>query len=186
METKNDAQLVADYLAGDDQSLTILIEKYLKQIYYFVYTYVTNEQEAEDITQEVFVRVWRNLKKFDREKSFKTWILTIAKYASIDALKKKKAINFSAFDDENGNNAVIEMLMDHALLPDEVNEQKGVASMIACATAFLSPSYQRILSMRYHDDFTFAKISEVLHEPLNTVKSRHRRALSILKKILNH
>ena len=185
MNTKNDAQLVADYLNGDEQSLHLLIEKYLKQVYGFVYSYVRGNAEAEDITQEVFVRAWRNLKKFDPEKNFKTWIFAIAKHASIDALKKKKAVNFSAFDDENGDNALFEMLMDTGLLPDEIFEKKHAAKMLAGLTRLLAPAYRRVLALRYQDDLTFAKISETLHEPLDTIKSRHRRALMVLKKMLN-
>ena len=86
METR-DAQLVADYLNGDEQSLHLLIERYLKPVYRFVHSYVGSDLDAEDISQEVFVRAWRNLKKFDQEKSFKTWIFAIAKHASIDVLK---------------------------------------------------------------------------------------------------
>ena len=184
METR-DAQLVADYLDGDEQSLHVLIERYLKPVYYFVRSYGGSDSDAEDITQEVFVRAWRNLKKFDQEKSFKTWIFAIAKYASIDALKKKKAINFSAFDDENGDNALFETLMDTGLLPDEIFEKKRVAKMLAGVTRLLSPAYRHVLSLRYQDDLTFAKISETLDEPIDTIKSRHRRALLTLKKILN-
>ena len=184
METRNDAQLVADYLKGDEESLRVLIEKYLDPIYRFTRIYLKSEQEAEDITQEVFVRAWRNLKKFDQEKSFKTWIFAIAKHASIDALKKKRALNFSAFEDENGDNALHETLMDSALLPDEIAEKKSTARMLGAATALLSPAYQRVLALRYEDDLTFAKISETLHEPLYTVKSRHWRAIVLLKKIV--
>ena len=185
MEARNDAQLVADYLNGDEQSLHTLIEKHLKPVYRFVHSYVGSDSDAEAITQEVFVRAWRNLKKFDQEKSFKTWIFAIAKHASIDALKKKKAINFSAFDDENGDNALFETLTDTGLLPDEIFEKKSFAEILTGLTRLLSPAYQRVLSLRYQDDLTFAKISETLHEPLDTIKSRHRRALLVLKKILN-
>ena len=86
---KKEEQLVRDYLKGDENSLEILIGQYLKPIYSFIYRYVGNASEAEDITQEVFVRVWKNLKKFDQNKKFKTWIFGIAKNASIDWLRKK-------------------------------------------------------------------------------------------------
>ena len=183
METRNDAQLVADYLNGDDEPLRILIERYLGPVYRFARTYVKSEQEAEDVAQEVFVRAWRNLKRFDKEKSFKTWIFAIAKHASIDALKKKKALNFSAFEDESGDNALLETLTDSAVLPDEIAEKKSIVRVLAEMTALLSPAYQRVLALRYEDDLTFATISEMLHEPLHTVKSRHRRAIALLKKI---
>ena len=77
MSMDSDQKLIADYLGGDEKALEILIYRYLKPIYSFVYRYVGNEQEAEDITQEIFVKAWRNLKKFNQNKSFKTWIFTI-------------------------------------------------------------------------------------------------------------
>ncbi len=94
----SDQKLIANYLAGDEKSLEILINRYLRPIYSFVYRHVGNGEVAEDITQEVFVKVWRNLKKFDQNKSFKTWIFTIAKNTSFDFFKKKKAIPFSELE----------------------------------------------------------------------------------------
>lgn len=184
MDTRKDTQLIADYMNGDEQSLEVLIGRYLDNVYYFVYRYVGDKQEAEDVTQEVFVRAWKNLKNFDSQKSFKTWIFTIAKNAALDTLKKKKTLNFSVFENENGENALFETLMDDALRIDAISEQKGIAVTLTKAIEFLSPAYQTVLSLRYHDDLTFATISEVLREHLNTVKSRHRRGLILLKDIL--
>ena len=94
MQNYSDEQLVARYLRGDEKSLEFLIQQYLKPIYSFVYKYVGNPQEAEDITQEVFVRMWKYIKKFDQRKKFKTWIFSIAKNAAIDFLRKKKPYPF--------------------------------------------------------------------------------------------
>jgi RNA polymerase sigma-70 factor (ECF subfamily) len=95
-----DQDLISKYLAGDEKSLEILIEQYLKPIYSFVYRYTGSASNAEDITQDVFVRVWKNLKKFDQNKKFKTWIFSIAKNAAIDWLRKKKTISLSDDDME--------------------------------------------------------------------------------------
>lgn len=158
----------------DEKSLEILIKQYLKPIYNFVYRYAGNAQDAEDITQDVFVKVWRNLKKFDRQKSFKAWIFTIAKNTSIDFLKKKKTIPLSSFD----------TLIDPSPLPYEILEQKGMGEMLSRAINKLSPKYRTVLSLSYNKHLTFREIAESLNEPLNTVKSRYRRALIILKKFL--
>ena len=87
---ESDKQLIINYLKGDEKSLELLIQSYLKPIYSFVYRCTGNTQDAEDVTQEVFVKVWRNLKKFDQRKSFKTWIFAIAKNTAFDHLKKRK------------------------------------------------------------------------------------------------
>ena len=184
MTNIGDEILIRKYLAGDEQSLELLIKQYLKPIYSFVCRYVGNSQEAEDITQEVFVRVWRNLKKFDQEKSFKTWIFSIAKNASLDFLKKKKAIPFSEFDTEEGGNRITDTLADPSPLPLELLEKAGMANMLNAAMEKLSPQYRMVLFLRYNDHFNFREIAESLDEPLHTITSRHRRALIQLKKLL--
>lgn len=94
MLANSDEQLVVSYLKGDEKALEILIKRYLKLIYSFAFRFVSNSQEAEDIAQEVFIKMWRNLKKFDKNKKFKSWIFSIAKNTCLDTMKKKKIIRF--------------------------------------------------------------------------------------------
>jgi len=184
MTNISDEILTRKYLQGDEKSLELLIRQYLKPIYSFVCRYVGNSQEAEDITQEVFVRVWRNLKKFDQNKNFKTWIFSIAKNASLDYLKKKKTIPFSEFDTEEGGNRLTDTLADPSPLPLELLEKAGMAQMLTSAMEKLSPKYRMVLFLRYNDHFNFREIAEIFGEPLNTIKSRHQRAILMLRKIL--
>lgn len=176
MKTCADEQLVVNYLKGDEESLEILVKRYLKPIFSFTYQYVGNSQEAEDITQDVFIKIWRNLKKFDRNRSFKTWIFAIAKNTSIDWLKKKKAIPFSNFENEKGENLLINKLADFILPPKE--------PLLETAIEKLPPKYRKTLSLRYNDQFTFREIAQTLGESINTVKSKHKRGISLLRKIL--
>ena len=192
---KPDQQLIADYLQGDEASLELLIKRYLKPIYSFIYRYVENAQDAEDATQEVFVKVWKHLEKFDQSKSFKTWIFSIAKNTAIDFLKKKKAIPFSEFsarggsafggENEDGGNIIADTFADTAKLPQEIFERKEIVQMLELTIAELSPKYRAVLSLRYNNDFNFREIAETLGEPINTVKSRYRRALIMLKNLFN-
>jgi len=202
-----DEKLVANYLKGDDESLEILIKRYLKPIYSFVFRCVGNSQEAEDITQEVFVKMWRNLKKFNPRRSrfatlrgkqkkkpapyrtysgagFKTWIFSIAKNTSFDFLKKKKAIPFSEFENEEGENMLVERLIDLTPLPDELLERADIAEMLNTTINHLAPQYRLVLFLRYNDHFTFREIAEILGEPIDTIKTRHRRGIAILRKLL--
>ncbi len=174
MQNRSDNKLITDYLKGDEKSLEILIKQYLKPIYNFTYRYVNNSQDAEDITQDVFVKVWRNLKKFDRNKSFKTWIFHIAKNTCFDYFKKKKAVSFSELEP-----------VDPALLPDKIFEQITIKEILKTTIEKLLPKYRQVLLLRYNNDFTFQEISESTGKPLNTIKSQHRRALIKLKKLLS-
>lgn len=174
MLEENDERLITNYLKGDEKSLEVLIKKYLKSIYSFVYRYIGEADEAEDITQEVFVKVWRNIKKFDKQKIFKTWIFSIAKNASIDFLRKKKTIPFSNFENEKGENLFINTLAD--LTP--FSPKLSLASILEK----IPSKYRMVLFLRYNDHFTFREIAETLGESINTIKSRHRRGALLLKK----
>ena len=188
METeKRDEQLVSQYLAGDEKSLEILIRRYLKPIHNFAYRHTGNARDAEDATQETFLRVWRNLKKFDRQKKFKTWIFTIARNVSINLLRKKHGtVPFSKFENDERGNPFLETLADVSPLPDELSERNGLAAALARAVEALSPKYRKVVLLRHGDNFTFREIGESLGEPLHTVKSRYRRAVIMLKKALSN
>lgn len=178
METTEDKNLIQRYLKGDEKSLEILIARYLKPIYSFVYRNVGSQPDAEDITQEVFVKIWKNIKKFDQKKSFKPWIFQIAKNSSIDFLRKKKSIPFSKFENEKGQNVLSENLVEKPLnLIENLSDKK----VLATAIDGLNEKEQKIINLRHNDGLSFKEIAEIFKESINTVKSRYRRALANMK-----
>ncbi len=176
-------RLIEKYLAGDEESLEVLVSTYLKPIYSFVYKNVGKEDDSEDITQEVFVKVWKNLKKFDSTKKFKPWIFQIAKNTSIDYLRKKKTIPFSRFQGQNGKNILEETL---ASKPQNLIETLSDKKTLQTAKEELSKKELNIIKMRNEDGLSFREIAETSNESINTIKSRYRRTLSALKKIIKN
>lgn len=184
MLVNSDEQLVVSYLRGDEKALEILIKRYLKPIYSFAFRFVSSSQEAEDIAQEVFIKMWRNLKKFDKNKKFKNWIFSITKNACLDAMKKKKTIPFSEFENKEGKNIFIETLAERGLLPDKLYERVDMMNELNLAVAKLPSEYRLVEKLHCIEELTFKEISQILNKPLNTLKSQHQRALIRLKKIL--
>ncbi len=182
MEQSSDQQLITNYLKGDERSLNLLIGRYTKPMYGFVFSYVKNKEIAEDITQETFLKVFRNIRKVDKNKNFKSWIYTIAKNTTLDFFKKKKSLSFSLFEDATGKNVLVEVLADKAKQPHELSEMSESSSLFLGAIKTLSAKYRQILVMYYYEYFNFREIAEQLGEPINTIKSRHRRGLVLLKK----
>ena len=181
----SDTELVQQYLKGEEKALRELFERYLDPVYNFVYRYVGNSGDASDITQDVFLAVWKNLKKFDQNKKFKTWIFEIAKNTSLNWIKKKKPYLFSDFENEKGDNYLAQTIADAALPFEEVFSRSESANKIAMAMAKLNPDYQKVVKMHNFEELTFKEISTYLGKSLNTVKSQYRRAILELKKILN-
>lgn len=180
---KADSQLISEYVSGDEKSLEILVKRYLEPVYNLVCGYAQNQADAEDITQEVFVKIWKNIRKFNPEKSFKSWIFAIAKNTALDALKKKKAIPFSVFDTIDGN-FIIDTVADKSPLASEIAEYMENEAIIADALMKLPAKYRNVISLRLKD-MTFQSISETLRESINTVKSKYLRAIKLIKKDLN-
>ncbi len=183
MNTSSDAHLIEAYLKGDYKALDILVGRYLEPVYNFITRYSGDSSEAQDLTQETFLKAWKNIKKFDRTKSFKTWIFTIARNTTLDWFRKKKSVSLSLFDVE-GDVSLADTLVDDELLPSDVFDNKKLHEIVQKAVAVLSPLYQTVLLLRYEEEFTFQEIATILNESIDTVKSRYRRALEQVKKTL--
>ncbi len=182
MNSFTDEQLVGQYLEGKhEQALEELVRRYMPLIFGFTKRYTGNQSVAADITQEVFVKVWKNLTKFDRAKSFRTWIFTIAQRTAIDELKKKQALPFSAL---GGEEDFSESLIDTApSVVDQIFAQQQYREL-ATAVAQLPKNYRSVVELYTQGELNFREISARLHEPLNTIKSRYRRAIALLKKLV--
>lgn len=180
----SDQQLIKDYFQGDAKALELLIARYLPLVYGYLLRFVRHAPDAEDITQEVFVKVWKQLKKFEPEKSFKAWILSIAKNTAIDFFRRKKIIPLAAFPPAF-EDFLSETRADSKPLADESFDESLWLEKLRLAVASLSPKYREVFLLYYQDQLTFKEISLALKESINTVKSRYRRATIELKKILD-
>ena len=181
--SEQENNLIEKILSGDEEAFAEIVKIYLDQIYNFVFRLAGDRDAAEDITQETFVKAWKNLKRFDQSRNFKTWIFTIAKNTTYDWLKKKKEIPFSSFTDDEGE-SWLENVADENILSDEILARKDIAEEFDAILQKIPPHYRAILLLHYKEDFSLHEIAEILGEPYNTIKSRHQRGLGRLKKEL--
>ena len=182
-----DEELVSQYLLEDNELAFIeIVNRYLKPLYNFTYRLCGNTSEAEEITQESFLKIWKKLHTFKQGEKFKTWIYTIARNTTIDHLRKKKSLVFSDFDREDGDNFLEDTLVDTEILPDELFEKSEKKKDMEELLSTLSVHYREVLILHYHESLSFEEISGVLEKPLNTVKSHHRRAIIALRKKLEN
>ncbi len=185
MTELSDAELVAAYLSGNDAALSTLVNRYLKPIYNFSYRLTGRAEDAEDVAQEAFVKVWKNLNKYDPEKSFGAWLYGIARNTAIDWLRKKRHLDFSAFEREDGSNSLLDTLVDGGASPVQLAVAAEDDAVVSAAMSTLPDNQRRVISLHYGWGFTFAEIGRLLSKSLNTVKSQNLRGLAALRKLLN-
>jgi len=188
---QNDEQVITEYLSSNkEEAFRVLLNKYTKHIYNFVRQMVPNNNDAEDVTQEVFIKVWKNLKKYKNGQNFKTWLFTIAKNSAIDFLRKRKAIVFSDLESEINKKGdkddfnFSETIESEESLPDAMLQKIQDVNFLNKLLSQISTEYKTILLLHYQEDMTFEEIGEILDKPLNTVKSYHRRALLKLREMM--
>ena len=185
MPEKSDIELIEGYISGEAEFLDVLIKRYLPMVYNFVLRLSGRSADAPDIVQDIFVKVWRKIESFDREKNFKTWLFTIAHRTVIDWFRKKKEKIFSALSGEE-DLPFEDSLIDAEPLPDEIFSRAEERESLRRLISRLPEKYQTVVYLKYDEELTFEEISQVLEVPLNTVKSQYRRALLLLKDMLRN
>jgi len=190
--TLTDEEIIVLYKKNVQEALKIIIGRYTSSLYNFT-ARLANKNDAPDIVQEVFIKIWKNIPYFDPLKaSFKIWIFTIAKNTTTDFLRKKRSILFSDMparaggekDDENIN-SFAENIPTEDLLPDLVLQKLEDSKFLNEIVEKLRLGYREVLVLHYQEEMTFEEIGKILDKPLNTVKSQHRRALIELRKLLS-
>jgi RNA polymerase sigma factor (sigma-70 family) len=182
---KDDRELVADYLGGQEEILPYLINRHLKSVYRFIFGFIQDESVAEDLTQDVFIKVWKKLKSYNPKYLFKTWLFTIARNTTTDYLRKRKDLVFSNFDDKDDGNVILDTLADDALLADEVFAQVQDLNKLNKVLREMPSLYKEVLILKYSNDLSLEEISTILKRPIETVKSQHRRGLLHLKELFS-
>lgn len=176
----SDNTLVNLAIKGNQDALNNLVNRYLKLVYSVVFQYIKNMDEADDISQEVFVKIWKNLKKFDQDKKLGNWIYEIAKNTSLDYLKKKRDVPFSHWQSQLANNDLEQNIIDPLQSPVELMNAKLLSENIDLSLNNLSTSNKEIFNL-YRSGFNFREISELKNQSINTIKSKYRRILAVIR-----
>lgn len=181
---QTDEEIITLYKNGDKEAFKNLITRYTSPIYSFT-ARLTDKTNATDIVQEIFIKAWKNINRFDEQKaSFKTWLFTIAKNTITDFWRKKKHFDFSDFETDENDNSFSENIPDENLLPDEALQKLQDVELLNTLLDKLSINYKTVLVLHYQEEMTFDEIGKTLGKSLNTVKSQHRRAILELKKMI--
>jgi RNA polymerase sigma-70 factor (ECF subfamily) len=178
LSDRTDTEIFQALRAGNLLALGILYERYGEVVYRVALRMSGNAQEAEDLTQEVFLYLWSSGTYDPKRGSMLAFLTTLTRSKGIDRLRQIRAQQqriqrwFRSFPPESGSN-----LMDKVAL-------KELSCRVREANAELSVNQQKVLEMSYYDGLSQSEIAEKLNMPLGTVKTHKRKALLKLREIL--
>ena len=180
-----DREYIRQALAGNQEAYGHIMKKYRNSIYHLIVRMVGYSHEAEDLTQEAFIKAFNSLASFNDEFAFSTWLFKIATNNSIDYLRKKKLKTFSIdkpIATLDGDQTY--EIPDDSYVPDQPMLQNQQTVTIQDAIDKLPDKYRRVIIMRHIDEKSYEEIAEELDLPLGTVKAHIFRAREMLYKQL--
>ncbi|MCX8131345.1 MAG: sigma-70 family RNA polymerase sigma factor [Clostridia bacterium] len=175
MET-SDLELVQKCLSGEQEVFSEIVTRYKKLIYSVVYNMISDKQEVNDISQEVFIRIYKSLDKYNPEYKFSTWAVKIATNLCLDILRKKKVDSVSI--DE-----VID-ISSSVDTPETRYIKKEKSEIIRQAIAELPDKYRVPILLFHQNGLSYEEITEILKEPMTIIKNRLYRARLMLREKL--
>ena len=179
----SDELLASRSLNGDLEAFEELANRFKNRVFALVYRIVGQQQEAEDVSQEVFLAVYEKLYQYDNSKKFAPWIFRIATNASINALRRKKKVILLNFE-ESYSSAYELNQSSIATDPHLMFERQELENEISSAIMQLPENYRVVITLRYHLDLDNQEIADVLGISRENVEVRIHRARKALRKII--
>ena len=172
-----DRELISRILSGNMNAFTFLVNRYRKLVVHITGRLIQRQDEIEDVSQEVFMKVYQNLGRYRNECKLSTWIATIAYNVSINYLRKFKKTDLTSQDDS----AILRSLMDFKTTD---YEQIDLHRYIRDQIELLPVHYRSVITLFHLEEFSYQEIEQITGMPEGTVKSHLFRAKAILKERL--
>ena len=172
---------------GDVAAFETLIEEYQKRIFAIAYRMIQHQEDAADLTQEVIIKLFKNLDKFKGDSKFSTWVYRIATNTCLDAIKANRRHMAYSLDKEieTEEGSIVGELPDKGPTPEEAAERKDIQRAVRVAIEKLGKEHKRVIVLRDLQGLSYEEIAEILQCSVGTVKSRISRARGNLKKLLS-
>jgi RNA polymerase sigma-70 factor (ECF subfamily) len=180
-----EARLARLALKGDQSAFAEIVDLYQDKLYHMANRMLNNRHEAEDVVQDTFLRVYKNLDRYDETMKFSTWIYRIATNLCIDRLRKRKP-GFS-LDAETSDHEGLDgysMLPSDERTPESETLLSETRQLIRGAIDTLPAKYKSVMVLRYLEDLSLQEVGDILGMPVTTVKTRVHRGREFLRKKL--
>jgi RNA polymerase sigma factor (sigma-70 family) len=172
-----DKEIIKRVLAGDQAAFALLVQRFQSYVFTLVLRFTDNREDAEEISQDVFVKAYRSLADFRGDAKFSTWLYTIVRTSCITFLRKKR-LETTSLDNERTS---IQVESRESGFTANAIEQKSKHAMVNAAIRMLSPDDTQILTLFYKGEQTLEEIGRVMRLDPNTIKVKLHRARNRLK-----
>ena len=183
-EQLDDRALVARILGGDRDRFTELVRRYEKRLVNYVFRITHRYEEAHDLAQEIFVKVYLALDRYDPKYQFSTWLFRIAQNTAIDALRKKSVVEVPIAKPASDEDSKEREFADTGVSPYRALKNKQLAAAIDRAVVDLPADYRELIQLRHFAELSYEEIASMKKLPLGTVKNKLFRARNMLKETL--
>ena len=184
---QEDPRVVQAFLDGDARAFTELVMRYQSRLLNFVYRTIGDRERAEDLVQEVFVRVYRHLHRFDQSKKFSTWIYTIASNLAKNELRNRSRnplVLFQTIKKQWDDDHRPLQFEDSSMRPDDLYRKRHLQELVERAADELPEHHREVFILREIEGKTYEEIAEITDTQLGTVKSRLNRARNRFAQII--
>lgn len=180
-----DTEIVRRVLEGDEELYGVLVDRYKNRLYRFIERYTGDAEDARDVTQDVFLKVYGALDSYDPRYKFSTWLFRIAGNAAIDHLRRRRirAVPLELPADEEGGARAVDP-KDPRPDPLEDLSRSRLRKALDEAIERLPDDYRELISLRHYGELPYEEIAELKGMPLGTVKNKLFRARHALRDLL--
>jgi RNA polymerase sigma-70 factor (ECF subfamily) len=176
MQTNSDEVLIARIAGGDRLAMQVLFARHHVRVYRFVLRLVRNEATAEDLISEVFLDIWRQAGKFEGRSAVSTWMLSIARFKALSALRRRQ--------DEELDEETAERIEDQADDPETALAKKDKGAILRQCLTALSAEHREVIDLVYYHEKSVDEVAEITGIPEATVKTRMFYARKKLSELL--
>ena len=187
LQTLDDSGLVAEFLGGEERAFQMLVERYQTRLLNFIYRTISDRERSEDLVQEVFIRVYRHLHRFDRSKKFSTWVYTIASNLAKNELRNRSRNPLVFFQTIRKNWQDDDRPLqfeDSGSRPDDLYRKRHLRELVESSVAQLPEHHRQVFILRELEGKSYEEIAEITGCNLGTVKSRLNRARNAFATII--
>ena len=187
LRASDDSAVVTAFLGGEERAFSELVERYQTRLLNFIYRTIGDRDRAEDLVQEVFIRVYRHLHRFDRSKKFSTWVYTIASNLAKNELRNRSRNPLVLFQTMRGANEEEDRPLefeDATSRPDDMYRKRHLRELVEDTVAKLPEHHRQVFVLRELEGKSYEEIAEITSCNLGTVKSRLNRARTAFAAII--